>query len=271
MNILLTHAYILSGTNFINLFLGIMKVNRFLALLMFAFFILATSGHAVLLVYADEHNPNVYSVYSKPFGKTYGEWANKWWQWFSAIPRNMNPGVDLTGKDCNVNQNDKDVWFLTLNFGTGNHVTRSCSIPGGKAIFVPIFANDCDFSDPHHPGIDGLLQCARDFTNTLRDMSLTIDGKPIVSPQSYRTDSPLFNVTYAGPTNKDNVYAVPPGTYPGRINGYFVILHPLPAGKHNILIHALAVEAPNLPQASPVVHDITYNLTVKPLTSQTRG
>jgi hypothetical protein len=238
-------------------------VYRFRAPIVVAFFLFAMYNLAISLVHAEGINPDIYPLSSKPYGKTYGEWASEWWQWFSSIPKTMNPSIDQTGKDCNINQNDKNVWFLTLDFGTGKHITRSCSIPEGRAIFVPMFANDCDFSDASHPPISGLLKCARDFTDSLQRVSLTIDGKPIVSPQSYRVDSPLFYTTYAGPTNADNVYGVPPGKYPAQLNGYFIILHPLPIGEHNIFINTVAGGAPNTPTESAVAHDILYHLTVR--------
>ncbi len=42
-------------------------------------------------------NPGVLPPHSQPYGKSYGEWATKWWQWALSIPADRNPLTDLTG------------------------------------------------------------------------------------------------------------------------------------------------------------------------------
>ena len=56
-----------------------------------------------------------------------------WWQWFSGIRSNQNPGIDNSGAFCNVGQPNKDVWFLTLTFGTANQVSRGSTFPAGRS------------------------------------------------------------------------------------------------------------------------------------------
>jgi hypothetical protein len=78
---------------------------------------------------------------SLPGGKSYEQWAAKWWQWAESIPYPINPIYDTTGADCAVSQHGR-VWFLA---GTsGFDATRSCTIPAGKMIFFPIinYLND---------------------------------------------------------------------------------------------------------------------------------
>ena len=202
---------------------------------------LVSISFGTVISFADTSTPGVYSVESKPFGKSYGESAASWWQWFSGIRSNQNPGIDNSGAFCNVGQPNKDVWFLTLTFGTANQVSRSCTIPAGRSKFVPIFSNDCDTSEyPAYTTRDQFASSARQQTDSVSTvLSLTLDGKPIGSLESYRTDSPMFNITYPGPTPKDNVYSVKPGVYPGVVDGFFVMLKPLPVGKHDLHIKHL--------------------------------
>ena len=135
----------------------------------------------------DENNAGVFSISSKPYGKTYGEWSFEWWQWFSSIPAGSNPGEDTTGKYCALNQNNSNMWFLTLTFGFDT-ATRTCTIPSQKAIFVPILSSICDRSEyPELKTKEDLLKCAQQFNEGIqRDLSLEVDGKQIKSLESYR-------------------------------------------------------------------------------------
>ena len=67
------------------------------------------------------------SASPKVFGKTYGEWAAKWWQWALAGPAGENAVQDTTGEFCDANQPKGKVWFLAGTFG--GTVTRTCTIP----------------------------------------------------------------------------------------------------------------------------------------------
>src|SRR2546423_112062 len=92
-------------------------------------------------------NPGVLPPNSHPFGKTYGEWSNAWWQWALLNPvvkgnEQANPLFDTTGASCGVGQSGK-VWFLagivTVNYSPGaGTITRNCTIPTGTALFVPV-------------------------------------------------------------------------------------------------------------------------------------
>ena len=53
---------------------------------------------------ADNINPQLYSVDSKPFGLSMSEWSIKWWQWLHSIPAPNNPASDKTGQYCSVGQ-----------------------------------------------------------------------------------------------------------------------------------------------------------------------
>jgi hypothetical protein len=48
-----------------------------------------------------------------PFGISLEKWAARWCKWMLSIPKKKNPSIDETGKYCSMNQNDKNVWFLT--------------------------------------------------------------------------------------------------------------------------------------------------------------
>jgi hypothetical protein len=171
---------------------------------------------------------SVYPINSKPYGLTYGDWSAKWWQWTSAIPTKDNPTVDETGAKCAVGQKDPNLWFLA---GTGGgEVTRACSIPAGKAILFPVLNVECDYFSPDLKTESDLRKCAKDDQDKATNLRATVDGVAIPDLKAYRTQSPLFNMTLP----KDNVIGVSPGTTQAISDGYWIILEPLPPGKHQI-------------------------------------
>ena len=171
---------------------------------------------------------SVYPVNSKPYGSTYGEWSAKWWQWVLSIPTQDNPGIDENGEKCAVGQNDPNVWFLA---GTGGgQVTRTCTIPAGKAIFFPVLNVECDYLSPDMKTESDLRKCAKDDQDKATNLQATVDGVAIPNLKTYRVQSPLFNVTYP----EDNISGVPPGHTQVISDGYWVLLEPLPAGNHEI-------------------------------------
>ena len=73
---------------------------------------------------------------SLPGGKSYEQWAAKWWQWAESIPLPNNPDLGYQRRRTVPSANTGDVWFLA---GTdGFDATRSCTIPKNKMIFFPI-------------------------------------------------------------------------------------------------------------------------------------
>src|SRR5258707_10392678 len=96
-------------------------------------------------------NPGIIPPEAKYAGRSSGEWTAAWWQWALGIPEAQNPVEDTTGEFCAVGQSGP-VWFMGSSFG--NSIARSCTIPAGKALFLPVFpwifgagVGDCGGSD----------------------------------------------------------------------------------------------------------------------------
>src|SRR5262245_36308823 len=64
----------------------------------------------------NQGNPGIIPPGARPYGKTYGEWGARWWQWLLAIPAPVNPNLDPTGANCGQGQSGP-VWFVAGNFG----------------------------------------------------------------------------------------------------------------------------------------------------------
>ena len=98
-----------------------------------------------------------------------------WWQWTVSVPAATNPQLDQTGDYCGVGQRG-DYWYLTGN--TGGETTRSCTVPKGVKLLVPIVVTFCYPEE----GFDDDASCiayVNDFIGSYRpkDLVLRLDGE----------------------------------------------------------------------------------------------
>jgi hypothetical protein len=131
-----------------------------------------------------------------------------------------------------MNQNDKNVWFLTGTFGNVIvPIKRKCTIPAGKAIFFPILVKEDSLEEDTDLKTElELIKRARDATNKLIQMEATIDGEKVDRLESYRVQSEVFDLVFP----EDNVYDVKPGLTRSVCDGYWLFIKPLHVGKHYI-------------------------------------
>ena len=115
-----------------------LHVQIFISLLISTMVVFSMSYSVTAIVYADNLNPGIYSNNSTPFGVPYGEWMSNWWQWNMEIPAN-HPRDNYSPEKCTVNQSGP-VWFLP-DILTGKE-ERTCTIPTGKAILVPLLTGE---------------------------------------------------------------------------------------------------------------------------------
>jgi hypothetical protein len=143
---------------------------------------------------------------TEPYGKTYGEWSAKWWQWTLAFPSNADPANNTAPFDSA--QSGK-VWFLATVHGSAT-VTRSFTVPHGKALFFPVMTvymdnTGCPYNNPLLTADQLAAQAARIWT-AVSETTCTIDGVPIKGlddPQHtpYRVQSPAFSFNVASHDN----------------------------------------------------------------------
>src|ERR1041385_4839872 len=90
--------------------------------------------------------PGLIPADATPYGHSYVEWAEMFWQHVLSIPAAQNPA--LGNSDCTVDQSGP-VWFLPAPLGAT--VGVACTIPPGKALFFPAisFENDYPCPDPN--------------------------------------------------------------------------------------------------------------------------
>ena len=59
---------------------------------------------------------------------------------------------------------------------------------------------------------------------------IVIDGKDVENVDQYRFTTDFYNMTFP----KDNMFSVPAGTFRSLLDGWWLMLKPLPVGEHTI-------------------------------------
>ena len=229
-----------------------MSVPLSIAIMIVAASMLAST---IVFAHADNINPGLYSIDSKPYGISYAEWTAKWEQWLISMPQQINPAADPTGKYCSQNQNGP-VWFLA---GTaGGPAERTCTLPATKAILFPIVNSECSYLDtPTAKSVSDLVACAKQDPNSAINLQVTLDGHNLQQLDKYRVTSPPFNATFV----PNNIFGYHAGSTQAIGDGFYVFLQPLSSGKHEL--HFSALTPPASSGGSPFIVDVTYHLTVQ--------
>jgi hypothetical protein len=163
-----------------------------------------------------------------------------WWQTVLSISGNPLDRCDL---------GTRDVVFLAGT--TGGAATRSCTIPAGSSILVPLINVECSTAEGNGDTPAELRACARGFVEQFSDLSLTIDGVAIADLRRFRVQSPVFQFTAA----EGNVFGVPAGTTRSVADGFWVLIRPLSPGTHTISFGGAY-------PPGPFTTFVTYTLTV---------
>jgi hypothetical protein len=148
------------------------------------------------------------------------------------------------------------VFFLVGTTATGA-VTRSCTIPAGKAILIPIINSACSIPGDGASLTEAQVQACASGSIDLVDvesLQVVVDGKGLKDLGTYRFTSP-FTFTGASP----NIFMESYAGYQSYAfaDGFWVMLTPLTPGNHTIHFEG------EIPSWAFKV-DVTYNLTVAP-------
>ena len=218
----------------------------------------------------DLGNPEVFEPDSRPYGKTYGEWSAKNWEWVYSLPASHHPLFDTA--PISTGQSGP-VWFLGGTYTTttvgGTVVTgtavRSGTVPEGKALFFPIVDAESATAEGNGSTEAQLRASSVGLVDHTTSLSCEVDGHPLQNLALYRAQSPLFTW---GPLPADSVFQDPINFHaglksPSVSDGYFVMLAPFKHGHHTIhftgsLVFTTAQDGFDFSFSQ----DITYHLTV---------
>ena len=196
---------------------------------------------------------------ASPGGKSLSAWAAAWWQWALGTPVTHHPILDPTGADCAEGQRGH-VWFLAGSFD-GSPVRRSCTVPPGTALVVPLINNAyfAFLSDPAETRTEEFVRsqvtCVEDAAFPL----LEIDGRPVGDPARFLERSTLFDVQLPA----DNLFGATEADIPELLlspsadEGFYLYLPPFAPGTHTVRWRAGSV-------ACGFGQDVAYDITVQP-------
>jgi hypothetical protein len=204
--------------------------------------------------------PGEREVFEKPIN----EWTAEWWQYILSIPPGVNPLLDPTGTGCALVQHGP-VWFLEgVNSQlSGDHATRTCSIPEGRVLFFPLL-NIVDFNVSNQ-SVKELRQEIAGCMDAASNLSLDLDGRSIPVGARSRVRSAPFAVVL--PENSFFAGTLPAGVYsPAVDDGFYVMLKPLAVGAHTLHFTGSSPGCHYGPtdfHVDPFAVDVTYHLTVE--------
>jgi hypothetical protein len=202
----------------------------------------------------------LYAPNANVFGMSYGEWTAAWWQYVLAYPASTGPYSDTTGTLCNLGQGGP---VLFLVGGPVNPTVRRCTIPGGKALFLPLINVECSNLEPapfHGSNAQETRACVSSWIDgiDLRSLKLTLDGRRIGDLDDYRIQSPLYD--FIIPETDNFLGTTGPTAGSSLSDGYWVMFKHLSPGIHVIHFEASLSSGPGAGNTQ----NVTYVLRVLP-------
>ncbi len=163
----------------------------------------------------------------------YAQLTAEWWQWILQQPVTGNPNLDQTGADAAKGQVAGGVFFLAGSFG--GSVTRTFSVPAGRALFLPLL-NNLGVAYPAmpnpqpKPNMNQVPQLRTLYAAPMIDaatgLHVSLDGASLLDSAA-RVKSPVFHFTSPA---EDSFFG--PGTFAAVSDGYWLYLAPLKTGAH---------------------------------------
>ena|SRR2546426_9674929 len=184
---------------------------------------------------------------SNPYGITLEELSEDWWQWAASMSISDHPLNDPTGEKCAMNQKGS-IWFLGGTFG--GDAERTCKLPAGKAIFLPVINGICTNELDHPKDEKELHDCIVNYIDKVTDAKASVDSQQISNmKEDFRVLSRAFNMTVA----RDGLYGMSSVTTLTQAVGYYLLLKPFSPGQHTIEISGALVNP----------GDTSYNFATK--------
>ena len=169
---------------------------------------------------------------SKPFGLTYEEHIINYWKFILPIPTNQNPAEDPTGEQCTKGQNVSNSSIFYLHGNSGGQTEKTCRIPAGLGLFIPIIQAEDSTGETPGATIDELIKNVKRDQDRVSALDLTINEKEFKYEdlKNFRVPTKDFNVIFP----ENNIFSANPGPATAVTDGYQVITTPLTPGNYTI-------------------------------------
>jgi hypothetical protein len=189
---------------------------------------------------------SVYPPNARVHGRTHGDWAALWARWFISVPMHvdpadpskgiLNPNFETTGATCGVRQSGPVFFLANLHPDTDGAVRR-CTVPAGKTLLLPLSTGLCTNGPGERKSVADVQFECRISADVVEAVAVEIDGVAVPDVMSYRVQSKPFPYKVV----KDSCcfpeelgYRVGRTYWPAVMEGWFVMIKPLPAGEHVI-------------------------------------
>ncbi|PTL76495.1 hypothetical protein DAT35_48610 [Vitiosangium sp. GDMCC 1.1324] len=191
-------------------------------------------------------------------GRGITDWTESWYHWMFAVPASQSPTLVLEA-DCATGQSEPV--FLVPVYDGAKTYQRSCNIPAGKPVLVPLWViiNDYPCPDSSFEPAPGqsleafLTQGAMDYNSLVQNLTVSLDGVEI-DPAEHRHTTGLFQFTAERSLIGQLPDACLQGTsQPGVSDGWWLMLTLAP-GSHEV--HVTGVDP------SQEAFDYRYTLVV---------
>ena len=187
-----------------------------------------------LMVRASSSSVNINPPNSKPYNLTYPDHAKNFWKWALEMPVSENPVTDQSGEKCANGQSNTNSSVFYLTFNNGGKSERTCKVPAGKALLIPVM--QVEWSDKESPGatVDDLRSAAKKNQDSVNSLYLKIGDKEYNYQDllKYRTQpTEPFEVMYSD----NGLFGIAKGG-PSKVvaDGFYILTEPLERGTYPI-------------------------------------
>jgi len=205
---------------------------------------------------------NIFPPGGKPYGLTYADHIKNFWKWSLGIPAKDNPSNDPTGAKCATGQLNTTSSVFYLAFNTGGLSQRTCKVPAGKGLFIPVMQAEISDKESPKASTQDLNSTVTTDQNSVNSLYLKIGDKEYNYQDllKYRTNTGIFDVVY--PNN--GIFGVMQGGPSKDIaDGFYIITEPLAKGTYPIHFKSSLLCTGTGCVDTNFAQDITYTVIVQ--------
>jgi hypothetical protein len=207
----------------------------------------------------DANSIKIYSPGDKPYGLSYEQHIKNFWKWVISLPADKSPWQDQSGKNCTNGQLNTNSSVFYLSGNGGGISDRTCKIPAGKGLFIPISPFEISDKEAPNKDVNDLHKIAKKDQDSVTSLYLKIDDKEYSRQdlEKYRISTEDFEVVFP----KNGIFEeASEGSSKAIADGYYIITEPLPKGTYTITYKS-SLENPEAEYtASNFVQDIKYTV-----------
>ena len=132
---------------------------------------------------------------SAPYGASYEEHIKNYWKLMLSLPIDQNPMEDTTGVKCTNGQDLSNASVFYFSGGFGGLAERTCKIPAGLGVFIPIITVEASLAESPKSTIQDLHQIAKNDQDHVTSLYLKINDKEYLTKNFANSGHTLKNLT----------------------------------------------------------------------------